>query len=160
MRRFPLGGWPAIGLSDARDKAGSMREKVKGGADPIAEARKLRAIGRDAKAGIGTLSALLDLYGGPVAKKGEAAETDAEAPKARVIGPGKELRTWPETRKWRSSLPAASRPSPHLQPATPDAADAYAPISASAAAGMSGRSEMGSQRNTCARGCAYRAPAR
>ncbi len=96
MRRFPLGGWPAVSISAARDKARSMRVKVREGADPVAEARKLRAIGRDAKEGIGTLGALLDLYGGPIPKKGE---TKAEAPKARVIGPGRDLKTWVETRR-------------------------------------------------------------
>ncbi len=96
MRRFPLGGWPALSITDARKKARTTREKVREGADPIAEARKLRAIGRDAKAGIGTLGALLDLYGGPVTKKGGAEDA---APKARVIGPGRELKTWPETRR-------------------------------------------------------------
>lgn len=93
MRRFPLGGWPAISISVARDKARAMRVKVREGADPVAEARKLRAIGRDAKQGIGTLGALLDLYGGPVAKQREN-ET-----KARIIGPGRDLKTWAEARR-------------------------------------------------------------
>lgn len=75
MRRFPLGAWPAVAISDARQKDRSSREKVREGADPIAAARKLRAIGRDAKEGIGTLTALLDLYGGPVPKKGDVAES-------------------------------------------------------------------------------------
>jgi integrase len=93
MRRFPLGGWPALSVSAAREKARALRVTVRGGADPIAEARKQRAIGRDAKAGIGTLGALLDIYGGPVAKKGEPVGT-----KARVIGAGKHLKTWHEQR--------------------------------------------------------------
>lgn len=97
MRRFPLGAWPAVAISDARQKARSTREKVRQGEDPIAAAKKLRAIGRDAKEGIGTLTALLDLYGGPVTKKGEV--VDSDAPKARVIGPGRELKTWAETRR-------------------------------------------------------------
>jgi integrase len=97
MRRFPLGAWPALNITEARQKARSTREKVRQGSDPIAEAKKLRAIGRDAKEGIGTLGALLDLYGGPVAKKGEAVES--EAPKARTIGPGAALKSWPETRR-------------------------------------------------------------
>lgn len=97
MRRFPLGGWPAVAVSDARLKARTMREKVRGGADPIADAKRLRAISRDAKEGIGTLPALLDLYGGPLpAKKGEAV---ADAPKVRVIGPGKDMKSWPEVRR-------------------------------------------------------------
>lgn len=96
MRRFPLGSYPALTVTDARQKARSTREKVRDGADPIADARKLRAIGRDAKEGIGTLPALLDLYGGPVTKKGEQ---ESEAPKARVIGPGRDLKSWPEMRR-------------------------------------------------------------
>ena len=63
LRRFPLGSWPAVGLSEARDAARALREKVRAeGADPIAERRRERAIGQDAKAGIGTLASLLDLY--------------------------------------------------------------------------------------------------
>jgi integrase len=96
MRRFPIGAFPAIGVAEARKKAGALREAVRAGADPIAEARKLRAIGRDAKEGIGTLAALLNLYGGPVGKQASAADA-AEAP--RVIGPGKDLKTWPEQRR-------------------------------------------------------------
>ena len=78
-RRFPLGSWPAVGLSGARDAARALREKVKGdGADPIAERRRDRAIGADAKAGVGTLAALLDVY--------EAQECGG-------------LKSWPESRK-------------------------------------------------------------
>src|SRR5271157_5880968 len=57
-RRFPLGSWPAVGLSEARDAARALRQRVKGeeAADPIAERRKDRAIGQDARAGVGTLS--------------------------------------------------------------------------------------------------------
>lgn len=99
MRRFPVGRWPALGISDARDKARSLREQVRQGADPIAQARKLRAISRDAKAGIGTLSAVLDLYGGPLPKKGAAPDDKPAADAPRVIGPGKDLRTWHETRR-------------------------------------------------------------
>jgi integrase len=62
-RRFPLGQHPAMGISDARDAARAMREEVKKGADPIAEAKRKRMIGREARAGIGTLTVLLDLYG-------------------------------------------------------------------------------------------------
>jgi integrase len=97
MRRFPLGSWPMLGLSDAREKARTTRVKVRDGTDPVDEARKLRALGRDAKAGIGTLAALLNLYGGPLPTKGGAAAR--EAPAVRVIGPGKELRSWPEMRR-------------------------------------------------------------
>src|SRR5207302_1320551 len=63
MRRFPLGAYPTMGLSDARDAARMMRAEVKKGADPIADARRTRMIGREARAGVGTLAALLDVYG-------------------------------------------------------------------------------------------------
>src|SRR5215210_2458143 len=62
MRRFPLGAFPAMGLSEARDKARSLRVRVREGEDPVAERRRARAIGRDARDGIGTLAALLELY--------------------------------------------------------------------------------------------------
>ena len=62
-RRFPLGNFPGMGLADAREAARDMQHKVKrGGADPIADKRRHLAIGRDAKAGVGTLKALLDAY--------------------------------------------------------------------------------------------------
>ena len=63
MRRFQLGKYPTMGLSAARDAARTTRELVRSGADPVAEARRKRAIGRDAREGIGTLTALLNLYG-------------------------------------------------------------------------------------------------
>jgi hypothetical protein len=62
MRRFPLGEYPAMGIADAREAARDMRAEVRKGADPVAERKRQRAIGRDARYGIGTLSALLDLY--------------------------------------------------------------------------------------------------
>jgi Arm DNA-binding domain len=64
MRRFPLGRYPAIGISDARTKARELHTRVRQeGADPIADRRRDRAIGAAAKVGEGTLSALLALYG-------------------------------------------------------------------------------------------------
>jgi hypothetical protein len=62
MRRFLLGSFPDMGVSEARDEARAMHAKVKAGADPVADRRRDRAIGRDAKAGIGTLAAVLDIY--------------------------------------------------------------------------------------------------
>ena len=62
MRRFPLGNHPAMGLSDAREAARTVRTEVRKGADPVAEARRKRLIGREALDGIGTLTAVLDLY--------------------------------------------------------------------------------------------------
>ena len=63
-RRFALGRHPNMGISEAREAAATMRTKVqRDGADPVAEARRKRAGIRDAAVGIGTLAALLDLYG-------------------------------------------------------------------------------------------------
>lgn len=62
-RRFPLGEYPALGISEARDAARSMREEIKKGSDPIADRRRQRAIGEAALRGEGTLTALLDLFG-------------------------------------------------------------------------------------------------
>jgi integrase len=91
MRRFQIGGYPAIGIADAREKARSLRVQVKSGADPIKEARRRRAITRAAADGVGTLKALLDLYGPPLsAKKGAATETLRVKP----IGPGASLKSW------------------------------------------------------------------
>ncbi len=78
MRRFPLGRFPAMGLAEARDKARALRVRVRAGEDPVAERRRMRALGRDAKEGIGTLAALLDLYG---------------------RGPGAALKSWDDARR-------------------------------------------------------------
>ncbi len=86
-RRFVLGHHPAMGISDAREAAGTMRGKVqREGADPVAAKRRKRAELRDAAAGIGTLSALLDLYGRKA---------------------GGELKSWPESRRRIESVFAA-----------------------------------------------------
>ena len=62
MRRFPLGEYPTMGIADAREAARAMRAEVRRGADPVAERKRHRTIGRAAREGIGTLKALLDLY--------------------------------------------------------------------------------------------------
>ena len=63
-RRFVLGHHPTMGISEAREAARATRPKIqREGADPVAETRRKRAEARDAAAGIGTLAALLDLYG-------------------------------------------------------------------------------------------------
>ena len=62
MRRFSLGEWPRMGIKEAREAARSLRVDIRNGYDPVAERRQNRAIGQDAKVGIGTLTALLDLY--------------------------------------------------------------------------------------------------
>src|SRR3954452_830452 len=49
MRRFPLGTFPGMGVSEARVEARMMHAKVKAGADPVADRRRDRMIGRDAK---------------------------------------------------------------------------------------------------------------
>ena len=79
MRRFTLGGYPDNGISAARAEARALHERVKqDGADPIADARRERAMGAAAKAGIGTLGAILDLYG---EKRGNAQKAWGEARK-------------------------------------------------------------------------------
>ena len=79
MRRFPLGQWPTLTISEARSEARALHHRVRQeGADPIAERRRQRAAGASARAGIGTLAALLDLY---ERQKGSA------------------LRSWPEYRR-------------------------------------------------------------
>jgi integrase len=63
-RRYQLGNYPAMGISDARNAARALHQKVKqDGVDPIAEKRHRLALGKAAKAGVGTLRALLDTYG-------------------------------------------------------------------------------------------------
>ena len=64
MRRFPLGRFPAMGIAEARDAARSLHTQVKhDGADPIADARRTRASAEAARTGVGTLAAVLTLYG-------------------------------------------------------------------------------------------------
>jgi integrase len=73
MRRFPLGSYPGKGISEARGEARALHTRVKqDGADPVAERRRERAMGAAAKEGVGTLAALLDLYG---EKRGNAQKT-------------------------------------------------------------------------------------
>lgn len=63
LRRFTLGAFPTLGLSAARDAARTMRHQVqRDGADPVAARRKARSMATDAKAGVGTLDAMLDAY--------------------------------------------------------------------------------------------------
>jgi integrase len=79
MRRFPLGRYPALGLSEARSAARLLHTRVKHyGEDPVAERRRERALGEAAKAGVGTLASILDLYGEKV---------------------GNQQRAWPASRK-------------------------------------------------------------
>jgi integrase len=79
MRRFPLGAYPETGISKAREAARTLHVRVlQDGADPVRERRAKRAMGADAKAGIGTLAAVLDIY---TAKQGNT------------------LKSWPDGRK-------------------------------------------------------------
>jgi hypothetical protein len=77
-RRFTLGQFPGLGLSDARALARIRRNEIRAGADPIAEAKSKRQRARDAKDGVGTLASVLDAY-------------------ARLEGGSR--RTWPEMRR-------------------------------------------------------------
>jgi integrase len=148
MRRFPVGTYPRMGVAEAREKARALRVQVREqGADPVAQRRRMRAIGQDAKAGIGTLSALLDLYGGRLPKSGktingtgatESSESDATTEAPRAIGPGRDLKSWPECRRRIESVfarhlqrPLASLTAGELQMT----ADAY-PAKQSAAAAV------------------------
>lgn len=63
MRRFTLGVHPTLGVSEAREAARMTWAQVRGGADPVQEARHKRAIAKAAKEGVGTLMALIELYG-------------------------------------------------------------------------------------------------
>jgi integrase len=79
MRRFPLGTFPDMGVSDARGEARALHTRVKKeGADPVADRRRDLAIGAAAKAGLGTLAAVLDIYS---------------------AHRGKTLKSWPHSRK-------------------------------------------------------------
>src|ERR1700748_485993 len=63
MRRFPLGPYPNMGISEARSEARALHTRVKKeGADPVADRRRDLAIGAAAKEGLGTLAAVLDIY--------------------------------------------------------------------------------------------------
>jgi integrase len=61
VRRFGLGQYPHIGLREARCRARQMADEVRRGADPVRDARALRALTK-APAGH-TLADLVDLYG-------------------------------------------------------------------------------------------------
>lgn len=77
MRRFPLGSYPRMGISEARSEARVLHTRVKqDGSDPVAERRRDRAMGAATRAGIGTLGAVLDVYG---EKRGNAQKAWREA---------------------------------------------------------------------------------
>src|SRR5664279_6309493 len=63
MRSFTLGSFPVMGIAAAREAARVLHAKVRhAGADPVAKARQTRAHATDAKAGIGSLVSVLDIY--------------------------------------------------------------------------------------------------
>lgn len=79
MRRFAIGAYPERGISEARNEARALHARVKLEAhDPIADGRRERAMGQAARAGIGTLAAVLDLYSD---KRGNAQKAWGEARK-------------------------------------------------------------------------------
>ncbi len=61
-RRFTVGAYPALGLGKAREECRALRERVRQGADPVADARRQREGAKNARDGIGTLAALIDTY--------------------------------------------------------------------------------------------------
>jgi integrase len=70
MRRFTLGTYPALGIAEARDAASTLRQRVQHeGADPTADKRRRRAETEAARAGIGTLGAVLEAYGAKEGKR-------------------------------------------------------------------------------------------
>ncbi|MGV3554237.1 MAG: tyrosine-type recombinase/integrase [Croceibacterium sp.] len=60
MRRFDVGS--ELGLSEARQKATVLRQRIAEGADPTAEKRSIRSRAVLARKGIGTFGALIDSY--------------------------------------------------------------------------------------------------
>ena len=63
QRRFALGNYPTLGIAEAREAARVTRHQVKHeGGDPIAANRRMRALGKAAKGGVGTLRELLETY--------------------------------------------------------------------------------------------------
>jgi len=63
VRRHILGDYPALAIGPAREKALATRQAVKfDGADPTQARRRTRQKGADARAGIGTLGSLVNMY--------------------------------------------------------------------------------------------------
>jgi integrase len=61
-RRFTVGAYPALGLGKAREACRALRERVRQGFDPVADARKQREDAANARNGVGTLAALMDAH--------------------------------------------------------------------------------------------------
>jgi integrase len=69
MRRYEIGRYPVVGIAEARKKARKLHVNVReNGADPVAEGRRRRMAGTEARDGLGTLKALLTQYGEAVGK--------------------------------------------------------------------------------------------
>jgi integrase len=86
LRRFTLGGFPAVGIAEARRQAERLRHEVRHeGRDPVAERREKRG-GSDAP----TLRVLVDTYGGPLPGRKAA---------VRPTGPGRRLKAWIDARR-------------------------------------------------------------
>lgn len=115
-RRCVLGQRPALGLAAGRDKCRALREDVRKGADPTADARNRREAVRDAKAGKNTLQALADTY-------------------ARQEGA--KLKSWPEYKRRIESVFAKQLDQPLTEltlPGLQQTADRWpSPLSAAAA---------------------------
>ncbi len=62
LRRFVLGRLPTMTPTAARKAARSLRVRVEGGYDPIAEKRAERIAGAELRAGVGTLGGLMAEY--------------------------------------------------------------------------------------------------
>jgi hypothetical protein len=62
VRRFGLGHVPTISIAEARRKARKLAEEVRGGADPVRDARTRRKAAKS-RAQCNTLSTLLALHG-------------------------------------------------------------------------------------------------
>jgi integrase len=87
VRRFLIGSYPGLKLSAARDKARSLREKVRDGHDPVAEARARRAAREmevAKRSGAMTLAGLLEQY--------------------ETKGKGQQQKSWPASRTRLTSL--------------------------------------------------------
>ncbi|WP_287992051.1 integrase arm-type DNA-binding domain-containing protein, partial [Acidiphilium sp.] len=116
LRRFPVGEYPELGISDARARAAVVRAEVKNGSDPIAAARLRRQAAKEGKNGINTLGALVNLY-------------------ARFNGEA--MKSWPEQLKRIQKVFAAQMATPLVKLTLSDlqmAADGYPAKQAASAA--------------------------
>jgi hypothetical protein len=86
-----------MGIAEARESARAMRAEVRKGADPVAERRRQRAIGRDARDGIGTVTALLELYAKQKGRRSKAGRSAGAGLKA--YSPATWLSPWRHSRR-------------------------------------------------------------